>query len=186
MSTDFAIRSDVFNGELIDSTAVGSPSRSDSSRFEANNVTFAFASDFSRDLTVYLRSISYDTLGSSPLLSDSIPVFVNSLVTHMGLPREVCEQFEAAFKLTWNETVQLYVLDDEKYAQLLRLNPSLTLTLGHAGVDGDTVDITLPYGAFDLQGSPPFLDPPARYFPLKRAQRAEQYTSAVYSSRELM
>lgn len=146
------------------------PAGYDSSRFEENNVTFAFAPDSSRDLTTYLRSISYDTLGSSPLLSDSIPVFINSLLTHMWLPKKVCEQFEAAFNLTWNETVQLYVLDDEKHAQLRRLNPSLTLELDHAGVDGDTVDITLPYRVFDLKGSPPFLDPPARYFPLKRAQ----------------
>lgn len=50
----------------------------DTSRYEPNNVTFAFASDFSRDLTVYLQSVAYDTIGSSLLLTESIPVFINS------------------------------------------------------------------------------------------------------------
>lgn len=150
----------------------------DSSRFVANNVTFAFAADFSRDLTVYLQSISYDTLGSSLLLTESIPVFINSLVSHMWLPIDVCRRFEEAFNLTWDKAAQLYLIDDEAHTRLSKLNPTLTLTLGHAdSTDPDsTVDITLPYGAFDLSGSPPFVDPPSKYFPLKRAERANQYT----------
>jgi hypothetical protein len=152
----------------------------DSSRFEANNVTFAFAADFSRDLTVYLRSIAYDTLGSSLLLTESTPVFINSLVSHMWLPVEVCQRFEEAFNLTWNEAAQLYLVDDETHTRLSKLNPSFTFTLGHEDSDSDstnsTVDITLPYEAFDLTGSPPFVDPSSRYFPLKRADRADQYT----------
>jgi hypothetical protein len=150
----------------------------DSSRFEANNITFAFAADFSRDLTVYLRSIAYDTLGSSLLLTESTPVFINSLVSHMWLPVEVCQRFEEAFNLTWNETAQLYLVDDETHTRLSKLNPSFTFTLGHEGSDStnSTVDITRPYAAFDLTGSPPFIDPSSRYFPLKRADRADQYT----------
>ena len=150
----------------------------DSSRFVPNNVTFAYADDFSRDLTVYLRSIEYDTLGSSPLLTESIPVFINSLVSHMWLPVEVCQRFEDAFNLTWNEDAQLYLVDNETHARLSKLNPTLALTLGHAGNDDpeSTVEIVLPYGALDLTGSVPFVDPPSKYFPLKRAERAEQYT----------
>lgn len=150
----------------------------DSSRFVPNNVTFAFADDFSRDLTVYLRSIEYDTMGASPLLTESIPVFINSVVAHIWLPDEVCQRFQDAFNLTWNEAAQLYLVDDETHARLSKLNPTLTLTLGHAG-NGDsnsTVKITLPYGALDLAGKVPFMNPPSRYFPLKRAERAEQYT----------
>jgi hypothetical protein len=148
----------------------------DESRFTPNNVTFAFAADFSRDLTVNLRSISYDTLGSSPLLTESIPVFINSVVTHLWLPTEVCQRFEEVFNLTWSDAEQLYLLDDEAHKRLSSLNPTFTLTLGHAEEDGDTVEIALPYGAFDLSSTPPFTDPPSRYFPLKRAERAEQYT----------
>ena len=148
----------------------------DESRFTPNNVTFAFAADFSRDLTVNLRSISYDTLGSSPLLTESIPVFINSVVTHLWLPIEVCQRFEEVFNLTWSDAEQLYLLDDEARKRLSILNPTFTLTLGHQEADGDTVEVALPYGAFDLRGDPPFTDPPSRYFPLKRAERAEQYT----------
>jgi hypothetical protein len=150
----------------------------DSSRFEANNVSFAFAADFSRDLTVYLQSIAYDTLGSSLLLTESTPVFINSLVSHMWLPIEVCQRFEEAFNLTWNEAAQLYLVNDETHTRLSKLNPSFTFTLGHADSnDTDaTIDIILPYAAFDLTGSPPFVDPSSKYFPLKRADRADQYT----------
>ena len=148
----------------------------DESRFTPNNVTFAFAADFSRDLTVNLRSISYDTLGSSPLLTESIPIFINSLVTHLWLPTEVCQRFEEVFNLTWSDADQLYLLDDEAHKRLSNLDPTFTLTLGHEEADGDTVEIALPYGAFDLSGTAPFTDPPSRYFPLKRAERAEQYT----------
>lgn len=148
----------------------------DQSRFVPNNVTFGFGADFSRDLTVYLRSVGYDTLGSSLLLSESIPVFINSLVTHLWLPVEVCHRFEEAFNLTWSEDAQLYLVDDELHRRLHSLNPTVTFTFGHEESDGDTVEINLPYGAFDLEGSPPFVDPPSKYFPLKRAERTEKYT----------
>jgi hypothetical protein len=64
-------------------------------------VTFAFAADFSHDLTVNLRSISQDTLGSSPLFTESKPIFINSLFTPLWLPTEVCQRFEEVFNLTW-------------------------------------------------------------------------------------
>lgn len=147
----------------------------DTSRFVPNNVTFAFAADFSRDLTVYLQSVSYDTIGSSPLLTESIPIFINSLVTHLWLPIDVCERFEEAFNLTWSEKAQLYLVDDDTHTRLSSLNPTLTFTIGHDTAEGGSVEIALPYGAFDLSGSPPFVDPPSRYFPLKRAERADQY-----------
>jgi hypothetical protein len=148
----------------------------DTSRFVPNNVTFAFAADFSRDLTVYLQSISYDTIGSSPLLTESIPIFINSMVTHLWLPIGVCQRFEEAFNLTWSDKAQLYLVDDDTHNRLSSLNPTLTLTIGHDTTEGGSVEIALPYGAFDLSGSPPFVDPPSRYFPLKRAERADQYT----------
>ena len=148
----------------------------DTSRFVANNVTFAFAADFSRDLTVYLQSVSYDTIGSSPLLTESIPIFINSMVTHLWLPIDVCQRFEEAFNLTWSDKAQLYLVDDESHSRLSSLNPTLTFTIGHDTKEGGSVEIALPYGAFDLSGSPPFVDPPSRYFPLKRAERADQYT----------
>lgn len=127
-------------------------------------------------MTVYLKSVGYDTLGSSLLLSESIPVFINSLVTHLWLPLEVCHRFEEAFNLTWSEDAQLYLVDDKLHRKLSSLNPTVTFTLEHEESDGDTVEINLPYGAFDLEGSPPFIDPPSRYFPLERAEKPEQYT----------
>lgn len=148
----------------------------DSSRFVTNDLTFAFAADFSRDLTVYLQKVSYDTTGSSPLLTEDIPIFINSMVSHLWLPTDVCKRFEEAFNLTWSDKAQLYLISDDDHNRLSSLNPTLTFTIGHDTVDGGSVEIVLPYGAFDLRGSPPFVSPASRYFPLKRAERADQYT----------
>lgn len=140
-----------------------------------NNVTFGFGNETSRDLTVDLQNISYDRPDSSQLLISTIPVLFNSVITHLWLPVEVRQQFEKAFDITWNETAQLYLLDTDTHAYLSKLNATFTFPLGHAGSGRDVVEIALPYSAFNLEGSPPFIDHPSKYFPPMRAERPEQY-----------
>ncbi|KAI9686095.1 MAG: hypothetical protein M1822_004078 [Bathelium mastoideum] len=148
----------------------------DASRFQPNNLTFAFAADFSRDLLVSLQSITYDTTGSSPLLASSIDIFIDSLVTELWLPVNVCEAFARQFNLTWNTQGQLYLLDETAHAALLAQNPTFIFTIGQAGGGGDTTDIVLPYAAFDLNLTSPIVGNTTRYFPLKQAQNSSQYT----------
>lgn len=136
-----------------------------------------FGADFSRDLVVELQSITYSTLGSSPLLAGSFYMFIDSLVSHMWLPVEACKAFEDAFNITWNSTSELYLIDDAVHDALLAENPTFTLTLGAGGTRNDTVDITIPYAAFDLEVSQPIVENgSSRYFPLKQAQNFSQYT----------
>ena len=146
----------------------------DNSRFVPNNASFKFGSDLSRDLLVGLQSVSYDTLGSSPLLTRSINVFIDSLVAQIWLPVEACNAFEQAFNLTWDNTEELYLLDEDQHSALLAQNPTFTFSLGYGN---NTIDIQLPYAAFDLNATEPFVDSgPQRYFPLKRAENDTQYT----------
>ncbi|KAK0100581.1 hypothetical protein ONS95_007039 [Cadophora gregata] len=148
----------------------------DTTRFQSNNLHFAFGADFSRDLLVSLRSVTYDTAGSSPLLASSIDIFINSLVSEIWLPVNVCEAFAQQFNLTWIESGQLYIVGADAHAALVKQNPSFTFKIGQAGGAGESVEIVLPYAAFDLVLTAPIVGNDTRYFPLKQAQNATQYT----------
>ncbi|KAI9781792.1 MAG: hypothetical protein M1816_002182 [Peltula sp. TS41687] len=147
----------------------------DSTRFAPNNVSFPFGADISKDLLVGIQSITFDA-GSSPLLSKGIFAFIDSLVPHIWLPLEVCEAFEKAFGLVWNETSKLYLLTEDRHNRLVDLNPNVTFKLGPSLTDGATVDIVMPYGSFDLTARSPLVRNSTRYFPLKRAENDTQYT----------
>ncbi|THW38752.1 acid protease [Aureobasidium pullulans] len=146
----------------------------DTTRHGLNTSSFPFGPDQAKDPLVTLGSITYDTLGSIPLLTQDIDILVDSMVTHLWLPTTVCHAFEQAFNLTWNETLELYVLDDNTHQQLLAQKPTFKFTLTDSNHIGNTVDISLPYAAFDLSITQPYVE--QRYFPLKRAHNDSQFT----------
>ncbi|CAK3830869.1 Hypothetical predicted protein [Lecanosticta acicola] len=150
----------------------------DASRLDAmKSITVPFASDPSRDLVLGVQSMTYDTPGSTPL-GGGFYAFIDSMVSQMWLPASVCERFEQAFNLTWNSTCELYLVTDEAHANLIELNPTVTFTVGGADAlaDGQTIDIDIPYAAFDLNISAPLVEKSSRYFPLKRANSSSDYT----------
>ncbi|USW56486.1 Putative aspartic peptidase A1 family, aspartic peptidase domain superfamily [Septoria linicola] len=141
------------------------------------SVSVPFFTDPSRDLLLGLQSITHDTLGSSPLLTDGIYVFIDSLVAQMWLPLSVCQAFETAFGLEWDNVTELYTVSEQAHSSLLSQNPSFAFTVGASKDQGsrNTV-INIPYAAFDLNVSTPYYNESRRYFPLKRAQNDTQYT----------
>lgn len=148
----------------------------DSSRFIPNNVSFAFNEIDIRDLTVVVKQVTMKTENiSQVLLSTSIAAFVDSTLPYIYLPLDVCEKFEAAFGLTWNTEVQAYLVSDTLNNRLKAQNASVTFTLGTL-MTADTVDISLPYAAFDLIADYPLMPNKTRYFPLVRAANDSQYT----------
>lgn len=149
----------------------------DTTRFTPNNVTFAFGAGVSRNLFVRLRSITYNTLGSSPLLARDTIFLIDSMITQLWLPVDVCQAFERAFNLTWNATAELYLLDEDTHNVLLAQNPTFIFHLGN-GSDGSSsvVDIVIPYAVFDLNVTQPLVNSDMRYFPVKRAENSSQYT----------
>jgi hypothetical protein len=152
------------------------------------SLTFPFYTDVERDLLVGIWSIetSNTTKSTSPtrLLTDGIFALIDSTVPHIWLPEKVCAQFEAAFGLQWDNETELYKVSESQHNTLLALNPSITLNISptlDASAVNKSVAITLPYSSFDLEVDWPFGDGPyknetARYFPLKRAANASQYT----------
>ena len=132
-----------------------------------------FSGDTSRDIQVNLQTITYDTIGSTPLMTESISVFIDSFISQIWLPAAVCERFEQAFNLTWDPSAQLYLVDEGTHTALEQQNPTFTFRIGTSNTSAGTVDIVLPYAAFDLNTSQPLGS--ARYFPLQRAQNSTQY-----------
>lgn len=147
----------------------------DTTRYIQNNVSFPFGPDTSRDLIVPIQSIRSDA-ASYPLLSTVIYAYIDSLVPHIWLPLEVCQAFEQAFELTYNEPAELYFVNDTLHDKLTSQNPNVTFTLGPALAGGSTVDIVMHYGSFDLMAEYPIVNKSTRYFPLKQAQNDSQYT----------
>ncbi|KAL9128508.1 MAG: hypothetical protein Q9217_002835 [Psora testacea] len=125
----------------------------DLSRFVPNNVSLSLAPDVTRDLVVGLQSITSTTANHSTtsLLPSPILTFIDSSQPQIYLPIESCQAFENAFGLVWNQTDEMYWVDDNLHQILLTTNPNITFAIGNSLTGGPTVDIVLPYASFDLQ-----------------------------------
>jgi hypothetical protein len=55
------------------------------------------------------------------------------------------------------------------------LNPSITFKLGYEIYGGQSINIVLPYAAFNLQASYPIYSNATNYFPIRRASNDTQY-----------
>jgi len=88
----------------------------------------------------------------------------------------VCQEFEKAFGLQFDSALNRYLLNASTHNNLVSLNPNITLTLGDQETGGHTVDLVLPYGAFDLNLSAPFINDTSFYFPLRQGQNDSMYT----------
>lgn len=148
----------------------------DESRFVPNDIVFPFGADDSRPFTLGMQSISgLNTLsGSVSMLTQGVISLVDSTVPHSWLPREVCDQSEKAFGLTYNNLTDLYIINSAMRSRLLELNATITFKLGTDKVGGSTFNIVLPYAAFDLQAKHPLYENATNY-PIRRGANDTQY-----------
>ncbi|KAL8640474.1 MAG: hypothetical protein Q9228_002615 [Teloschistes exilis] len=148
----------------------------DQSRFISNNVTFQISNNESSVLRASILSINASqTLGGAmDLLSKNITALVTSDLPYLALPDTVCKQFETAFGLIWDSSRELYLVNDTVHGQLRTLNPSIVFSFGQS--TAQSVNITVPYQAFDLQVTQPIAENGTNYFPLRRSANATQYT----------
>lgn len=107
-------------------------------------------------------------------------VKVSSLLLTQQFPNcdyhSVCQAFESTFGLVYNETYNLYLVNNSIHEKLLALNPSVTLFLGNTPSGGQVINITLPYAAFDVMAAYPLVDNTALFFHLQRTMNDIQYT----------
>lgn len=155
----------------------------DDSKYVANDVEFVFAADNERNTVVAIQSISTPSqIESSPtgteLLPTPIYAMIDSTVPQIWLPVEACQAFELEFGIVYDNETELYLVNDTLHQDLTSRNPNVTLTLGQSLSGGGTVQITLPYAAFDLTAQAPYqgLTNQSYYFPLRRAANETQYT----------
>lgn len=148
----------------------------DSSRFVPNSASFRLAGHYSQSLMIGIESITASrTLESNAtLLSNDIVALIDTTLPYLWLPLQDCRQFEIAFGLSWDPSTEMYLVSDTIHQQLQNLNPSVTFTLGNSSAN-QSINITLPYGAFDLQASNPIYPNGTNYFPLRRASNVTQY-----------
>ena len=90
---------------------------------------------------------------------------------------EICEGFKDVLGITWNDSVQAYLVNDSLHRDLVAQNASVTSSIGALSGGADrAMNISLPYAAFDLITQYPLEENTTRYFPLVRATNESQYT----------
>lgn len=146
-------------------------------RAGAGNISqwLPFGPDDSRNLLVKIGSITAtNTLqGTISPLTSPVLSLIDSTVPHIWLPQDACNTFEAAFGLVYDNATELYTVNDTTHSQLLQNNPSVNFQLS---LGANTVNIELPYAAFDLSASYPiYTNKTVRYFPIRRAANESQY-----------
>lgn len=155
----------------------------DSSLYIPNKASFVFAPDNERDLTVGLAGLNASTTTQSDInliphgLGD-LSLIIDTTVAELWLPEAVCDVFEKAFGLTYDNATQLYLVDDLLHQTLLAQDPTVTISLQQRYTSNETVQIRLPYAAFDLEAQAPYqgLKNNSRYFPLRRGKDKNQWT----------
>ena len=110
------------------------------------------------------------------LLSNDIAALVDTTLPFTWLPSSACQAFEKAFGLVWDDSSQLYLVNDTIHQRLLNQSPTVTFEIGNSTIGKASINITLPYQAFDLQASSPIFPNGTNYFPLRRASSPSQYT----------
>lgn len=173
----------------------------DQSRFIPHNISFDLSPN--QNPVVALNAITV-TANPTPASNKSIgwstnplPLFssfgtedvglytVDSSTPYLWLPETVCEDFERALGLTYDNELQLYTFGPNATQHDVLVNWNMTFKFIIADLPGsrETVSISLPYAAFDLQLSYPFpglnataSSPATNYFPLRKASNSTQYT----------
>ncbi|KAF2476329.1 acid protease [Lindgomyces ingoldianus] len=146
----------------------------DSTRFKSNDVVFPFGADISLDFQVAIQSVTTNAT-DKPLLGTGIIAYIDTLVADIWLPADACQLFEQAFGLVWDNSTQLYLLNDTLHKSLLAKNPTVSFKVGPQ-VNGQSVTIDMPYWNFYQTATTSYLgNSSSLYFPLKRAANDSQY-----------
>ena len=170
----------------------------DANRFEPHDIKFDL--DPRQSPVVALNEV---TVTAQPLPSSNVSVgrlsnplkllgsseanlfTIDSSTPYLWLPEAVCLEFERAFGLTYDDAVQLYTFgsNSTQHGFLVDLNMTFHFVVADLPGSSNSVSLSLPYKAFDLQLTYPFpglnatqSSPPINYFPLRKAANDTQYT----------
>jgi hypothetical protein len=168
----------------------------DENRFQPNNNTFQLSPGNLPVVALNSISVSADPLSSatsrpnfsSPLTlleadSNSDDLFtIDSSTAFLWLPQPACDAFSSALNLTYNETLQVYTYGPNSSVREQLISWNLTFTFSVANLPGSSqsIDITLPFSAFDQSLQYPFPNfeteytgNTCNYFPLRQANSTQ-------------
>ena len=158
----------------------------DNARSQGDNLTIPLGGPDNQTLGVGVVNILAENTanGTVSLWRDSTPMIatIDSTVSQLWLPQSVCDLFASTFGLNFDNTTGLYLVNETAHEQLLQSNPSISFMLGpnttasSASAAADTLNIVLPYAAFDLQAEIPLYNSSTNYFPIRVAADESQYT----------
>ncbi|XPS91699.1 hypothetical protein M3J09_001110 [Ascochyta lentis] len=131
----------------------------DASRFDSSTtVSLQMPALHNNSLVVVVDSITLSgTLQGTwkPEGTTGASFNVDSTLPQLWLPLEACIVFEKTFGIVWNDTAQLYLLDDIVHNQLQQSSPVVNITIPES--DQRIVTFALPYTAFDLTATVPLV-----------------------------
>ncbi|KAF3035563.1 hypothetical protein E8E12_004763 [Didymella heteroderae] len=150
----------------------------DEARFEPNNFTFPFDPDETQPTSIKLQRMTAKRTfnGSAVLLQDEAYMNIDFTMPYLWLPSDVCDRIASSLRLRYDNTTEFYLVDDDVHADLVSRNPTFTFSFGSPSGTLETLDIELPYAAFDLQASWPIYNDTKNYFPIRRATNSTQFT----------
>lgn len=104
--------------------------------------------------------------------------YIDSTVPELWLPENVCDQFQAAFGLSYDEPSKTYWTNESMHTTLLEMNPTLKFQFGNSISPSpfNTTEIVLPYAAFDVWQRDPKDGTLLPFFPLRRSSNDSQNT----------
>jgi hypothetical protein len=109
---------------------------------------------------------------SEVLTTRPITVQIQSFVSQLWLPLEMCQSFEEAFGLEWDSDTDLYLVNQTLHDSLLSRNITVNITVGNRN---SRVTLDFPYSMFDLSLGPLHTTNVSHYFPIRRAANSSQY-----------
>lgn len=123
-----------------------------------------------------IQAITYSGTTKASLLTSPTYAFIESTDSNFWLPEVACKEFENAFGLSLDNNTGLYLINSTQYALLNAANPQVTFTLANSLTGGNTASIVLPFNAFALSASYPFVPDDTYYFPLRKSTNDSQNT----------
>jgi hypothetical protein len=142
-------------------------------------VSVPLAANNTRSLVVQLADLLLaNTLNGTFSATFGLPTLqlaLDSGVSQLWLPKLVCDTLAEALGLTFDPSTELYLLNTTAHDKLRDLAPEFTFTLSANSTSSETVNIVLPYAAFDLEIGQPFYNTSKYYFPIRRAADEKLY-----------
>lgn len=151
----------------------------DQNALQSPSVSIPVATNNSRSLVTQMQSLVVANTLTGTLSAafglPSLQLAIDAGVSQLWLPKVICDKLEESLGLTFDSSTELYLVNDTTRTKLLDLAPEFTFTLAANATSDETVNIVLPYAAFDLMVSQPFYNTSRHYFPIRRAADEKLY-----------